>query len=541
MANPSDKQKEDVLKRAKLALDRMVERARNDRNEEDRKFLVSKIGEDLATILVPLLEKIASNARLSKEDISGLINEIRTEISKVQIEIPELKIPEIIVPEPKVTVKAPDVIVPTIKIPDIVMPDEMNVKGWVSLMGVDLNNPLPVQLRDANGNPVNLFENLTQIVSGGGGFAKTVKVTNTVPITAGESLIVNQLSGANWSVSVADTMTVNQVSGAVNSVNILQVAGTATAVNSGVANDGTLRVVHVTDVGMSVTATATDLDIRDLVNASDSVSAYQVSGASWSVNVGTVTVTATDLDTRDLVNATDSISAYQVSGASWSVSVLGTVPVSATDLDIRDLTNATDSVRVYQLSGAAFSVVANANSGVDIGDVDVTSVVPGTGATSLGKAEDAVHASADVGVMALSVRNSTNTTFAADGDYAPIATDGIGRPIIRPVQTRGLLQTAYVSITGGTETTLLAGVAGIYFDLIYVMATNNSDVAVTVDLRSASGGGIITAIRIPANGTAGVSLTTPLPQDAAADTWTIDMPDISGTTVTMGALFSREV
>jgi hypothetical protein len=176
------------------------------------------------------------------------------------------------------------------------------------------------------------------------------------------------------------------------------------------------------------------------------------------------------------------------------------------------LTNATDSVRVYQLSGAAFSVVANANSGVDIGDVDVTSVVPGTGATSLGKAEDAVHASADVGVMALSVRNSTNTTFAADGDYTPIATDGIGRPIIRPVQTRGLLQTAYVSITGGTETTLLAGVAGIYFDLIYVMATNNSDVAVTVDLRSASGGGIITAIRIPANGTAGVSLTTPLPK-----------------------------
>jgi len=487
-----------------------------------------------------------------------------------------LKIPEIIVPEPKVTIKAPDVIVPSIKIPDIVMPDEMNVKGWVSLMGVDLNNPLPVQLRDAKGNPVTLFENLTQIIGGGGG-PKTVKISNTVPITAGESLIVNQLSGANWSVSVADTITVNQVSGAVSSVNLLQVAGTATAVNSGVANDGTLRVVHVTDVGMSVTATATDLDIRDLVNAtdsvsayqvsgaswsvntgtvtvtatdldirdlvnaSDSVSAYQVSGASWSVNAGTVTVTATDLDTRDLANATDSISAYQVSGASWSVSVLGTVPVSATDLDIRDLVNATDSVSAYQVSGAAWSVVANANSGVDIGDVDVTSIIPGTGATNLGKAEDAVHASADVGVMALSVRNSTNTTFAADGDYAPIATDGIGRPITRPVQTRGLLQTAYVSITNGTETTLFAGAAGIYFDLVYVMATNNSDVAVTVDLRSATGGGIQTSVRVPANGTAGVSLAVPIPQDAAADTWTVDMPDITGTTVTLGALFSREV
>lgn len=143
--------------------------------------------------------------------------------------------------------------------------------------------------------------------------------------------------------------------------------------------------------------------------------------------------------------------------------------------------------------------------------------------------------------MALSVRNSTNTTFAADGDYQPIATDGIGRPIIRPVQTRGLLQTAYASIATGTETTLLAGAAGTYFDLVYLMGTNNSDAAVTVDIRSATAGGIQTSIRIPANGTAGVSLAVPIPQDIAANTWTADLPDITGTTVTLSALFSREV
>ena len=98
-----------------------------------------------------------------------------------------------------------------------------------------------------------------------------------------------------------------------------------------------------------------------------------------------------------------------------------------------------------------------------------------------------------------------------------------------------------MSITTGTETTLLAGASGVYFDLVYAMLTNSSDAAVTVDLRSATGGGIQTSIRVPANGTAGVSLSTPIPQDTAADTWTADMPDVTGTTVTIGALFSREV
>jgi hypothetical protein len=53
--------------------------------------------------------------------------------------------------------------------------------------------------------------------------------------------------------------------------------------------------------------------------------------------------------------------------------------------------------------------------------VQILSVVPGTGATSLGKAEDAAHASADVGVMALAVRTGTPANRSgADGDYEPL-------------------------------------------------------------------------------------------------------------------------
>lgn len=58
---------------------------------------------------------------------------------------------------------------------------------------------------------------------------------------------------------------------------------------------------------------------------------------------------------------------------------------------------------------------------------DVTKVVPGTGATNLGKAEDAAHTSGDVGVMALAVRNDTAGTLAGtDGDYAPPQLDSAG-------------------------------------------------------------------------------------------------------------------
>lgn len=57
----------------------------------------------------------------------------------------------------------------------------------------------------------------------------------------------------------------------------------------------------------------------------------------------------------------------------------------------------------------------------------IAAIVPGTGATNLGKAEDAVHASGDTGVMALAVRKDTAAAVAADGDYIPLTVDGTGR------------------------------------------------------------------------------------------------------------------
>lgn len=62
------------------------------------------------------------------------------------------------------------------------------------------------------------------------------------------------------------------------------------------------------------------------------------------------------------------------------------------------------------------------------GTVAVTSLTPGTSATNLGKAEDAVHTTGDTGVMILGVRNdSAGSTFVSgNGDYSPIAVNNRG-------------------------------------------------------------------------------------------------------------------
>ena len=63
----------------------------------------------------------------------------------------------------------------------------------------------------------------------------------------------------------------------------------------------------------------------------------------------------------------------------------------------------------------------------NIGDVDVLSVVPGTGATALGKAIDTAAGATDTGVAALAVRDDALTTLTpVDGDFVPLRTTSTG-------------------------------------------------------------------------------------------------------------------
>jgi hypothetical protein len=106
----------------------------------------------------------------------------------------------------------------------------------------------------------------------------------------------------------------------------LTVDGTVAATQSGTWDIGTVTTVtavtaitndvSIDDGGNSITVDATNLDIRDLTSASDSVEIKTAAGQALAIdgsgfitaNInGTVTVSATNLDIRDLTHASDSI------------------------------------------------------------------------------------------------------------------------------------------------------------------------------------------------------------------------------------------
>lgn len=213
-----------------------------------------------------------------------------------------------------------------------------------------------------------------------------------------------------------------------------------------------------------------------------------------------------------------------------------------------------------------------ANSGVDIGDVDVTTVgtiTPGTAASSLGKAEDAVHNSGDVGVFVLAVANEANTTRAADGDYIAIAVDtegnvrtvgnrdhdaaDAGEPVkigarainaeisavsanndrtdLVATLTGKLITSPYTNpenivsgaitsaMTGTTSTSLVAAPAAGLRNYITTIICSNSHATVGTDIIIQDGSGGTTLLTIPAAavyGGAVITLPVPLRQPTTA-------------------------
>lgn len=164
--------------------------------------------------------------------------------------------------------------------------------------------------------------------------------------------------------------------------------------------------VDVSGSAVTATVSATNLDIRDLAFATDKV---DVSGSA-------VTVSATDLDVRDLAFATDKV---DVSGSSV------TATVSATNLDIRDLVFATDKIDV---SGSAVTVSATnldirdlafATDKVDVTGSDVTATVTATNLDirDLTHVSDSVKVGDGTDFLAVNANGSINVVISdASGD-----------------------------------------------------------------------------------------------------------------------------
>ena len=127
-------------------------------------------------------------------------------------------------------------------------------------------------------------------------------------------------------------------------------------------------------------------------------------------------------------------------------------PLAGANLDyIPIIVDATGRLWVTALVDTALPAGTN-----NIGDVDVLSIVPGTAATNLGKAEDAAHTTGDTGVMGLAVRTDTPANRSgADGDYEPVQISG-GRVWTAGKELRPTTGTVTSINDAATSTTLLA-------------------------------------------------------------------------------------
>jgi hypothetical protein len=144
-----------------------------------------------------------------------------------------------------------------------------------------------------------------------------------------------------------------------------------------------------------------------------------------------------------------------------------------------------------------------------------TSIVPGTAATHLGKAEDAAHTSGDTGVMALTVRADTAAaTAGTTGDYQPQITDSVGATWMREYYAPGYEDNTnnvakveqrftYQHLAAGQATTTVKSGAGFLHSITLNGAATATNVTTVYDNTAGSG----TVIAIPAATTATVPTT----------------------------------
>lgn len=104
---------------------------------------------------------------------------------------------------------------------------------------------------------------------------------------------------------------------------------------------------------------------------------------------------------------------------------------------------------------------------------------------------------------------------------------------------RGALVSAVATLTTGTAGTLINGDADYFLDIVEITMANNSTVAAAVDLKN--DGTTVRSISVPANGTVQLTFDAPLRQETKNIPWVLDMEDITGTSVTVGATLIKQL
>ncbi len=538
--------------------------------DKDAGALIASLEEGLVKAITPALEKAVGSMQegMAKNmkgmtmaapkidmpamelDMSSVGEAIKSAISDsfkgIKINVPEVKLPTINVPEMKM---------PAINIPPMTIQE-------VSLKGVSSKNPIPVLLHGTDGKPILNFGS-----NGGGSKSNFLAIKNI--LTANGDSILDDVNDAMRTRIVASdvSFTTTQASDFVQSTNAIQIGGNTIAVDSGVTGVGVQRIVHVTDVGMSVNVTNFTASVAVSMQTDDGDSCMDETNDALRVNVVAGSTAGTQYTEGDdptdgtgvgnlmMAEDEDFMRALQVGSGRDSLAlrvvhatnVAMSVEIASQPftLDIKQASGFVNSVNIAQqdvaletrqISGSSDSVNVISSVPLDIRQVSGLSFsVEATG--------NIAHDSVDSGnpIKIGGIAKTTQFTAVSSADRVNAVFDTAGRQVMRVHQVRDLVRTAYATLSTNSLTTLLTGVSARFHDLVWLKFSNTSSGAVTVDLYD--GSTIVDTYEIPANGVTGISMTTPYPQAALAQTWSVDYndSDLSNTTVYVSALFSEEI
>lgn len=181
------------------------------------------------------------------------------------------------------------------------------------------------------------------------------------------------------------------------------------------------------------------------------------------------------------------------------------------------------------------SLATGTNSFGKISDI-TTSITPGTGAANLGKAEDAVAADGDVGVMALGVRNDALASkTGSNGDYTQITVDQTGKVVTSPYAPEGARASGTATVTGTSDTSVVAasGSGSLKLYITSAQIVNTGSTTSLITFKNGSGGSTLAYSIAPTGG--GSNILFPVPLVTSANTALYFAAASSSTTIYVSA------
>ena len=265
--------------------------------------------------------------------------------------------------------------------------------------------------------------------------------------------------------------------------NLAQVAGTATSVNNGTVDAGTLRVTVASD------------------------STGQVKLATGSNQIGHL-------------EANQSISLAQIAGSAIATAATGIMKIGLTDGSGTAITSTSSALDVNIKSNAS------SNNSVNVAQIAGNTTVTGGANGLLAVAGDTASGSSDANnpVKIGHIGRTTLPTAVSDGQRVNSIADKFGRVVSVLGTVRDLRGTQTTTISNSTsETTIVtAGATGVFNDIIMLLVSNTSASTNTrIDFRDVTGNTVIFSLQSPANQTVGFAVPgTSIPQTTAANNWT---------------------